>query len=352
MRGLAAEAADAALSRDALVALRRAAPEPTAETMAAYVARQRLARAWRACRLCSNELAEPTGNAGRCAGCKRVRYCGAECQRGDWPRHKAECKAWRAEADAAVVAAGGCPLGDVEAQWVAIKKWAVAEKTLAAIRAAAEGGDLAAQYVLSVCFGEGAKGAPRDPAQELTWLRRSAAGNVASAQTQLGFMHKKGEGGLAVDLVEGARLYAKAAAQGLAGAQHNLGCCYRDGEGVPRDLAQAVRLFQQSAEGGDAAAQALLAGLYATGDGVGVDYAAALQWARRSADQGDAQGEYNLAVIYDNGHGVPQDLRLAATFYARAASQGLEGAKKALLELAAEGVAEAVAAVRRLRLAP
>ena len=57
-------------------------------------------------------------------------------------------------------------------------------------------------------------------------------------------------------------------------------------------------------------------------------------------------------MIYENGLGVPQDLRLAATFYARAASQGLEGAKKALLELAAAGVAEAVAAVRRLRLAP
>jgi TPR repeat protein len=89
-----------------------------------------------------------------------------------------------------------------------------------------------------------------------------------------------------------------------------------------------------------------------TGDGVAVDYAAAMLWARRSADQGDAVGEHSLAVIYENGLGVPKDLRLAATFYARAATKGHDDAKKALLELAAAGVAEAVAAVRRLRLAP
>ena len=156
MRGLAAEAADAALAREALLALRLAAPEPTEATMAAYVARQRLARAWRACRLCSNELAEPTGTAGRCAGCKRVRYCGAECQRGDWPRHRPECRAWRAEADAAVVAAGGCPLGDLAAQMAAIDKWKA--RPLDALRAAAEGGDVAAQHVLGSAFERGAPG--------------------------------------------------------------------------------------------------------------------------------------------------------------------------------------------------
>ena len=88
------------------------------------------------------------------------------------------------------------------------------------------------------------------------------------------------------------------------------------------------------------------------GDGVSVDYAAALLWARRSAYQGDAKGENNLAVIYANGHGVPQDLRMASTFFARAASKGHEIAMESLLRLAAMGVAVAVAAVRRLRLAP
>jgi len=33
----------------------------------------------------------------RCACSGKVRYCGAECQRGHWPAHKASClwRAWR-----------------------------------------------------------------------------------------------------------------------------------------------------------------------------------------------------------------------------------------------------------------
>ena len=33
----------------------------------------------------------------QCAKCRRVRYCGAECQKADWPRHKVECGKKRAE---------------------------------------------------------------------------------------------------------------------------------------------------------------------------------------------------------------------------------------------------------------
>ena len=93
--------------------------------------------------------AEPASVVGRCAACKRVRYCGTRCQRGDWPRHKPECKAWK---DEAIVASGGCPLGDVKAQQAAFDKWWLSERTLAEIRKAAEGGDLAAKYFLGECF--------------------------------------------------------------------------------------------------------------------------------------------------------------------------------------------------------
>ena len=27
-----------------------------------------------------------------CSGCKKVAYCGADCQKKAWPKHKAECK--------------------------------------------------------------------------------------------------------------------------------------------------------------------------------------------------------------------------------------------------------------------
>ena len=86
------------------------------------------------------------------------------------------------------------------------------------------------------------------------------------------------------------------------------------------------------------------------GEGVAKDYAAALRFARRAADKGNAVGEANLGVLYANGWGVPRDVREAIKWYAKAAAQGIEGAVANLRAYAADGVPEAAAALRRLRL--
>jgi TPR repeat protein len=57
-------------------------------------------------------------------------------------------------------------------------------------------------------------------------------------------------------------------------------------------------------------------------------------------------------VIYTSGWGVPQDVREGIKWLAKAASQGLEAAIANLRRHAAEGVPEASAALRRLRLSP
>jgi len=277
-----------------------------------------------------------------------VRYCCKPCQLGDWARHRADCKAWKAEADAAVVASGGCPLGDLKAQQAAIEKWRAPERTLAEIRKAAEGGNYAAQYALGACFNQGARGATKDTENELLWVQRAAAGNVATAQTHLGLMHKKGVGGLAVDHAEGARLYALAAAQGLHIAQYNLGICYRDGERAPLDLADAARLFRLGAEQGDTDAQSELGRAYMIGAGVTRDYDFSMLWARRAADKGDAISEHNVGLLFLNGWGVPRDPSSAASWFERAAKQGREESKQFLRALATEGVIEATAALHRL----
>jgi TPR repeat protein len=73
-------------------------------------------------------------------------------------------------------------------------------------------------------------------------------------------------------------------------------------------------------------------------------------WARRAADQGDFIGEAIVGSLHDRGQGVPRNLQAAIFWLSRSAAQGFEEAGQRLLTLAADGVPEAVAAVRRLRL--
>jgi len=77
-----------------------------------------------------------------------------------------------------------------------------------------------------------------------------------------------------------------------------------------------------------------------------------LLWARCAADQGDDVGKYLLGRFYREGRGIPVDLRAAVSWFARSAAQGYGHAKDQLRELAVEEVPEAVAAARRLGLAP
>jgi TPR repeat protein len=308
-----------------LLALRLAAPDPTPEALQASRERARYALAMSACRHCDKAFADPPVSAdvtGRCSGCKRVRYCDVKCQKGDWLRHKPECKTWRAEADAAIVAAGGCPLGDLAAQGAAVMKWMVTGRSLAAIRAAAEGGDLSAQSAIGMLALRHVDTSPTKVSEEVAaFVRRSAAGNVAHAQSALGFLYLKGLGGLAVDAHEAARLFGLAASQGLPDAQYNLNICYRDGVGVPVDLVESARLMRLSAEQGHAEAQANLSAFYTDGHGVAVDYAEAMRWALLAADQGSSNGEYNVANLHHHGLGVPPNLRIAAAWYTRAARE-------------------------------
>ena len=334
-----------------LLAQRLAAPDPTPASLQASRERARYRLAMSACRLCGSAFAESEScnTTGRCLGCKRVRYCGAECQRGDWQRHKPECRAWRAEADAAIVAAGGCPLGDVKAQEVAIARFLFASS--AAVRDAAEGGNLAAQLVLGDHFDSGLMG-PMDRKQARKWYELAAAGNVANAQQQLACYHERGWGGLAVNLAEAARHYGLAASQGHAVAQGNLGIFLYEGLGVKRNLAESVRLFRMSAEQGHASAQANLSRAYLGGEGVAVDYTAAMLWGRRAAESGGLPGSHganNVGVMYHNGFGVPRDHRTAALWYERAANEGNKAAEDNLRRLELGGLPEATAALRRLR---
>jgi hypothetical protein len=77
--------------------------QPTGRTASGRVSHvgaspgRRAGGAVRACALCGRTAERlENGKLRECSGCRSVRYCGKDCQKADWPAHKATCKRLRA----------------------------------------------------------------------------------------------------------------------------------------------------------------------------------------------------------------------------------------------------------------
>jgi TPR repeat protein len=250
-----------------------------------------------------------------------------------------------AAADAAIIAEGRCPLGDVNEQDAAIAVWA--GRSQAEMLAAAAKGDLAACDAIGESFYFGTRG-PVDHAQAAAFYARAAEGNVARACFNLATMHEQGEGGLAQSDASAVALYRRAAGDGLVDAMFNLGVCLSEARGSPLDQVEAVRLWRAAADEGDVDSEAALANAFLRGEGVEVDFAAALQHGQRAAEKGDAVAQCLLGEIFDSGLGVPRDAREGVKWFAKAAVQGQAEAAEQLSRLAATGDADAAAALAAL----
>ena len=220
-------------------------------------------------------------------------------------------------------------------------------------RRAADQGHAGAQVVLGIKYEVGGVGVPQDYAEAMHWYRRAAEQGDAPGQSSLARMYRDGLG-VPQDYAEAARWYRRAAEQGNTPAQFELGAMHDSGLGVPQDYAQAARWYRRAAVpdgqlqllegelrvtsvGGRAAAQNNLGVLYAEGRGVAMDESEAVQWYRRAAYEGLPVAQFNLGVMYADGRGVAQNEAEAAQWYRRAAKQDNDLAQHSLGVMYAEG---------------
>lgn len=250
--------------------------------------------------------------------------------------------------DACVIAAGGCPLGDLAAQHVAFKFRS--RQPFADIRSAAERGDLAGQYLVAVAYynGDSSEGIPQDRREAIVWLTRAAAGNVTDACALLGQAYELGMGGLPAGSPEALQLYARAAEAGHTIARYRLGVCYFHGVGVAKDAKAAVRHWRIAADEGWASAQADLSQALINGIGTPVDYAAGRKYACLADAQGHPHAPLQLGLLAYNGWGEPADYGAGIGHITRAAAMGVEQAVGLLRSIAADGHEDAAAALKRL----
>ena len=135
------------------------------------------------------------------------------------------------------------------------------------MQAAAEDGDLDAEYRLALSYANGEDGAPEDEEKAFYWFSKAADGDHIGAQFNLGLCYARGEG-TEKDYDKAVKLFALTAEQGYPPAQCELGLCYELGHGVEMDKQRAAELYRESAEQGFAPAQCNLGFFYFHGIGV------------------------------------------------------------------------------------
>ena len=168
----------------------------------------------------------------------------------------------------------------------------------ASMQLAAQGGDTAAYYLLSVMYAEG-KGGSADQEKAGSWLRKAAAGGDALAQFRLARQLVDTR-----DYSNAFELFAAAAAQGHPNALfHQVLLLQRDKiPGFDADKAKQLYAIAASeldvhAQKGSAMAQNNLAYMYETGLGVIANPFQALAWYQKAAYQGLVEAQYNLGRL-------------------------------------------------------
>jgi len=148
-------------------------------------------------------------------------------------------------------------VGDEEAQLAVARAYEKGEDTTVDTaeaakwyRAAAEQGNLEAQFRLGRLVQDGAPGLKQNPEAAAKLYEGAAKQGHVEAQNWLGYAYQHGLG--VPKSKENAMLwYSRAAEAGLAEAENNLGLMYLNAKGDARDLDKAFAMFEKAAKQGD-----------------------------------------------------------------------------------------------------
>ncbi len=153
----------------------------------------------------------------------------------------------------------------------------IASIDVSALQAAANQGDLDAQFALAQAYEVGNLGLPLDQDKAFHWYGKAAHAGYVPAQFFYGAMHASSRG-TPLDIPGAIRWYRKAAEQNYPDALYPMGYAYELGlGGLTVDWSQALYWYQKSADAGSVFAYQRLAKAYRNGEfGLTPDEAQAL----------------------------------------------------------------------------
>ena len=174
---------------------------------------------------------------------------------------------------------------------------------------AAEKGHVQAQLMLSMCYqgflfsGE-EKAKYVDPAKAVYWLEQAAARGDLDAICSLAGIYSRDDMGIEPDFERAREYYLRAAREGRLNEYSALAYYYYEGKLTEQDYTEALRLYLLAAEGGNSWDMRRVAKMYAEGLGTAPDAAVSRQWLVKAAYASLPEARRLLGEIHFKGEDV------------------------------------------------
>ncbi len=152
-----------------------------------------------------------------------------------------------------------------------------------------DSGDVAAQRTLALAYLKG-DGVTKDAAAALLWAQAAANGGDVEAQYLLGNLSRQ-------DPAQAFLWFTRAAAAGNLKAMHALAIAYAEGQGTAKNEPLAAAWFARAAARGYVDSAFNLAVLYERGHGLAQDPRLALHWYRAAAKAGDRSAAARARIL-------------------------------------------------------